>query len=224
MNHLIETSYPVTFREKEAKELGNHLKNRHSVVMVGIKRVGISGFLRFFLYHKEIAKKYIGDNKRHLFVSIDLHDLVERELFPFWILTFKRITDAVGELKDEKIKKQADALFLNSIQSNNLFLTIDNIRQVLTLLVDNDIMPTLFFIRFDRIVEAANPEFFANIIGLVDATHQKLSCVFTSYRNLHELSPQVFPRSSVLALAQDMYLRPAERNTVEVIYKTYNSK
>ena len=92
-NSVIETSYPLTFRKDDAASLGAHLKNRHSVVLIGMKRVGISNFLRFFLNHKEIVTTYISDGNSHLFIPVDLNDLVERELFPFWILTLKRILD-----------------------------------------------------------------------------------------------------------------------------------
>src|SRR5438046_2861339 len=107
-----EISYPISFRQGDSQKLGNYLKNRRSVVLIGMKRVGISSFLRFFLYHKDIAKTYIQENN-HLFIPVDLNDLVEREIFPFWILTFKRINDVV-EKSDipKKIKKQVELYFL----------------------------------------------------------------------------------------------------------------
>lgn len=66
----IESSYPLTFRSKEAAELGQHLKHQHSVVLIGMKRVGISNFLRFFLYHPDIAKTCIADGKNQFFSPI----------------------------------------------------------------------------------------------------------------------------------------------------------
>jgi len=88
-NEPTEALYPISFRQKDAGALGNQLKNRNSVVLIGMKRVGISNFLRFFLNHKEIAKTYIADGAAHLLIPVDLNDLVEREVFPFWILTLK---------------------------------------------------------------------------------------------------------------------------------------
>ena len=93
--HIEEASYPLTFRQNDAKTLGLHIKNRHNVVLVGMKRVGISNFLRFFLYKKGIQENYINDGKKYVFIPVDLNDLVERELYPFWVLTLKRIEDAV---------------------------------------------------------------------------------------------------------------------------------
>ena len=49
-HQIAESVYPVTFRKQDASALGSHLLLRHSVEIVGIKRVGISNFLRFFLY------------------------------------------------------------------------------------------------------------------------------------------------------------------------------
>ena len=118
---IIEANYTLNFREEEARVLGEHLLHRHNVELVGMKRVGISNFLRFFLYHKNVTTTYVGD-KNYLFIPVDLNDLVERELFPFWTLTLKRITDAVNSSAAPKsLKSEIEALFLSGIQSQDLF-------------------------------------------------------------------------------------------------------
>mgnify|MGYP001559141098 CR=1 FL=1 len=171
---IIETQYPLSFREGDAKKLGLHLKDRHSVMLVGMRRIGIGNFLRFFLNHKDIFKTYINDGNYHLFITIDLNDLVERELFPFWILTLKRIADSVEKSAlSARVKKQIELLFLDSMQSQDLFLTIDSVRRSLVYLVEQNVLPTLFFIRFDRIKDTATPVFFDNLEGLKEATHQR---------------------------------------------------
>lgn len=219
--HLEEILYPLSFRKNDAQVLGLHIKNRHSVVLVGMKRVGISNFLRFFLYRDKVREKYINDKKNHLFIPIDLNDLVERELYPFWVLTLKRIEDAIKASPDisAESKKYIETLFLDSIQSQDLFLTIDSIRKSLSHLVEKDFVPTLFFLRFDRVKDVATPEFFANLQGLVDASHQNLSYVFTSVRNLDALSPTVFTKASVSAFARTMYINPSEKTDAKVIFE-----
>ena len=222
---FIESSYPLGFRQDDAKNLGQYLKNRHSVMLIGMRRVGISNFLRFFLYHKGITKTYINDGKKHLFIPVDLNDLVERELFPFWILTLKRITDAVEKSDvDEKVKKQINLLFLDGMQSQDLFLTIDSVRRALMQLVERNILPTLFFLRFDRITDAATPAFFNNLEGLKDATHDKLMYVFTSLRDLHTLSPNAFTKTAMPILSHTIYVKPAERKDIETIFTSYNDR
>lgn len=209
-SQIEEVSYPLSFRKKDSETLGNHIKNRHSVVLVGMKRVGISNFLRFFLYREGIKEVYINDKKNHLFIPIDLNDLVERELYPFWVLTLKRIEDAVEKSDiSPKTKKYIEALFLDSIQSQDLFLTIDSIRKSLEHLVAEGITPTIFFLRFDRMKDVVTPEFFANLQGLVDACHKNLSYVITSVRSLEFLSPSVFTKASVSVFARTMYIGPA---------------
>ncbi|MEK9178445.1 MAG: hypothetical protein AAB801_01545, partial [Patescibacteria group bacterium] len=80
-NHIIESLYPLDFRKEDSERLGALLSQRRSVALVGMKRVGISNFLRFFLNHRDIAKTYLrGGN--HFFIPVDLNDLVERETFP----------------------------------------------------------------------------------------------------------------------------------------------
>jgi DNA-binding winged helix-turn-helix (wHTH) protein len=223
---ITESKYPLTFHKKDAEVLGKHLKNRHNVVLIGMKRVGISDFLRFFLYRPKIVETYIGDGKKHIFIPIDLNDLVERELRPFWILTLKRIADtvAISITASDEVKKKMEALFLESIQTQDTFLTIDNIRKSLLLLVNNGYMPTLFFLRFDRMKDVATPEFFANLEGIKTATHGQVSFVFTSFRNLDVLSPYAFPKASLQAFAHTMYLKPAAHEDVLVVYKTYKDR
>ena len=224
-NSVIEANYPLAFRKDDAVSLGEHLKNRHSVVLIGMKRVGISNFLRFFLNNKDIAKTYISDGMTHLFVPVDLNDLVEKEVAPFWILTLKRISDVVAKSSFKKeVKKKIEMFFLDSIQSQDLFLTIDSVRRSLVELTENGFLPTLFFIRFDRMKDAATPEFFANLQGLKDATHHKLSYVFTSYRSLDTLSPIVFTRASLSVFSKDLYIKPTKREDTKIIFETYKER
>lgn len=220
---VIESEYPITFRQDDADELGRCLKLRSSMEIIGMKRVGISNFLRFFLSHKNIPDEYIKDNKNHLLVAIDLNDLVEREIFPFWTLTLKRIADSVDQsAAPAEIKKRIQLLFLNSIQSRDLFLLIDNIRMALIILVENDIYPTLFFLRFDRMKDVFNVTFFDNLKGLRDAASEKVAYVFTSYRSLNDLFPTAKP--SLSSLSQTYYIKPAKISDMAVIYSTYKKR
>lgn len=221
----IEALYPISFRRDDAAALGGHLKNRNSVVLIGIKRVGISNFLRFFLNHKGIAKTYIADGFSHLFIPVDLNDLVEREVFPFWILTLKRILDSVeNSALKEQTKKYIERLFLDSMQSKDTFLTIESVKKSLTKITQEGILPTVFFIRFDRLKEIVTSELFGNLQGLKDAANQKVSYVFTSFRGLTDLVPDVFTKSSISLFAQNMYIRPAEEKDTKIIFNTYKSK
>ncbi len=214
---VIEASYPITFRQEDAKKLGSLLKNRRSVVLIGMKRVGISSFLRFFLYHKGIRKTYIKEGG-HFFIPVDLNDLVEREIFPFWILTFKRINDAV-EKSDlpKRIKKQIELYFLDSIQTRDLFLTIDYIRKSINFLTAEGLKPTLFFLRFDRIIGAETAEFYANLQSLIDSSHRKLSFVITSARPLDILSPEIFNKHSLSQFSDNFYVKPGKNDDANTV-------
>ena len=221
---IIESSYPLSFRKNDSSALGDHLKHRHSVMLIGMKRVGISNFLRFFLYHQDIVRTYIDDGK-HLFIPVDLNDLVERELSPFWTLTLKRIVDACGQSSlPLNSKKEIEGIFLDSIQSQDLFLTIDSVRKALIKIVAQGMLPTLFFLRFDRIKDVVTPEFFANLQGLKDATHQKLAYVFTSFRSLDKLSPNVFTKASLSSFSRDMYVKPAVEKDIQAVFETYKKR
>src|SRR5256885_10210000 len=125
---VIEAQYQKDFRREEQEQLVQHFAHRYSVQLIGMRRVGISNFLRFFLAHQTRVKKS-DELAKELFVVVDLKDLVEREIYPFWTLTFKRLLDAVekGTYSNE-IKQNIQSLFLRSIQSQDLFLMVDNIR------------------------------------------------------------------------------------------------
>ena len=224
-NVITEALYPISFRQKDAAALGSRLKARNNVVLIGMKRVGISNFLRFFLNHNEIAKTYIADGNQHLFISVDLNDMVEREVFPFWILTLKRILDSVenSSLK-ELTKKNIEKLFLDSMQSKDTFLTIENIKKSLIGITDEGVLPTIFFIRFDRLREIITSDLFGNLLGLREALNQKVSFVFTSFKGLTELASDVFTKSATSLFAQNIYVRPAEGKDAKMIFETYESK
>lgn len=221
MNSTIESTYPIDFRKNEAEKLGNFLRSQNSVVIIGMKRVGIGNFLRFFLGHKNIVSTYVGKGVKHLFVPIDLNDLVELNIYPFWILTLKRIVDVIESKNfSEKIKRGARRYFSESIQLNDLFFTLDSVQKVISLILKAGWHPTLFLIRFDRIADAVTPEFFANLQGLRNSAKFKLSYVFTSYRPLHELRTDVFNKASLSDFSKDMYILPAHNEDLKVLLDT----
>jgi hypothetical protein len=220
-----EINYPLKFRENDSKTLGNHLKLRHCVELVGMKRVGISNFLRFFLNKKDVVQVYIDKKEYHFFVTVDLNDLIEIEILPFWILTFKRLVDRISFLPvDEAVKKEVTTLFAGAIKSQDIFLTVDALRKSLVLICKNNVYPTLFLLRFDRIGQVVNKQFYANLVGLREATAERLSYVFTSFRTLDRIAPEVFERKLMSEFSHEMYLQPAKKEDFETIFEGLASK
>jgi len=221
MKRVTESAYPISFRKKEAEELGSQLKHQHSVVLVGMKRVGISNFLRFFLNHQDIAKTYIDNGVENIFVQVDLNDLIERNILAFWTLLLTRLVDSVQTSSlPESEKRQCRRLFVQSIQLKDHFFTVDSVRKVLEMLVSAGLYPTIFLIRFDRLQDVVTPEFFSNLLGLRDAARHKLSYVFTSFRPLDDLAPEVFKTQFLSVFSRDMYLTPATREDMMIIMVT----
>lgn len=224
-NTVVEASYPLEFREEDAKSLGEQLRFRHSVELVGMKHVGIGNFLSFFLNNVGVVDKYINHGEKHLFVTVDLNDLVEREIYPFWVLTFKRVVDCTENLEIDPVDKTDIAkLFSDSIQSQDLFLTIENLKKSLNLIVKNDILPTIFFLRLDRLKEVFNEEFFSNLESMVDSTGQKLAYVFTSYRSLAEIAQPFFEKKYPTLFPNKIYMKPANGKDTEIIFNTFKQK
>ncbi len=222
---ITESAYPIEFRKKDAALLGEHLRLRHSVELIGMKRVGISNFLRFFLYHKDIVSTYISKTEKHLFIPVDLNDLVERELQPFWILTLKRVSDAAeASTVPNETKKKIQSLFLQSIQIQDNFLTTENIKNALLLLISEGFIPTLFLLRFDRMKEAATPEFLTNIQSLIDATNKQVAFVFTSVRPLDQIREDIFSRKELSTFSHLLYLHPASNKDAKIIFQSAQGK
>lgn len=218
---VAESTYPLNFRHEDAKALGNYLQQRQSVELVGMKRVGINNFLRFFLFKKDIKETYLPKDGKSLFILVDLNDLIERELFSFWRLTLKRIVDAVEESElDNVLKEKVSSIFLRSIQSGDFFLTYDGVKEILSFLAKQSIEPTIFFTRFDRIKEAVSLEFFDNLQSLKDAAQHKLAYVFTSFRELSQIAPNVFDRKSLSVFSAVHAIKPALIEDAKIIMQT----
>ncbi|MDP2632689.1 MAG: helix-turn-helix domain-containing protein [Candidatus Curtissbacteria bacterium] len=224
-NTPVEASYPLEFRVEEAKNLGEQLRFRHNVELVGMKHVGIGNFLSYFLNHAGVVDRFINHGEKHLFITVDLNDLVEREIHPFWVLLFKRVVDSCESIEiDLADKKEISSLFLSSIQSQDLFSTIENLKKSLNLIVKNDFLPTIFLLRLDRLKDVFNEEFFSNLEGLVDATGQKLAYVFTSYRSLGEIAQPFFEKKYPTLFPNKIYVKPAGESDTQIIFKTFEKK
>lgn len=222
-NFIQETKYPSNFRQEDFETLSDHLNHRHSIELIGMKRVGISNFLRFFLRKQNAQKKTKGFNQ--LLIPVDLHDLIEQELTPFWILTFKRLSDAVEITElDITIKNQISTLFLNSIQLQDLFLTIENLKKSLNILIQKGISPTFFFIRFDRLKNTATKQLLENFMGLIDASDRNISFVFTSFKPLDQVSDKAFRRDALAGFTNVMYLKPGTKHDSETILSLFNAR
>lgn len=216
MHNAIEASYPLQFRKADTKKLGDQLRHHNSVILIGMKRVGISNFLRFFLGNTKAHSIYV-PGKNTLFVSIDLNNLVERTVYAFWILTLKCLTDEIQNAKfGDAIEAEAHSLFTQCIQLHDCFFTLQAVQKVLTLLASQQVSTNIFFLRFDRITHVITPEFMANLQGLRDAVEQ-VSFVVTSYRPLHELASNAFGRTDLSTFLHELYIKPADQADTQII-------
>jgi DNA-binding response OmpR family regulator len=225
MDNTVDFSYPLSFRSSDAKTLGDHIKHKNSVNLVGMKRVGINNFLQFYFTNPQIPKNYLDPAIQYLFVMIDLNDLVEREIYPFWTLTLKRLVDALDTISNStELKKQSKKLFVESIQLKDLFITVDCVQKIVSLMVQAGYYPIILFNRFDRMKDAATLEFFSNLQSLKDHARRNMSYIFTSYRPLYELRPDVFTKQALPVFCQDMYLKPANHDDASIILSQLESR
>lgn len=220
-----EETYHQTFRSEDVASLSNHLSHQHSVTLIGMKRVGINNFIKFYLQHPELMTFTLSKGMKPLFIHIDLNDLAERDIYPFWILTLKRLVDSIETLpNNEKLVGTTRKLFTESIQLKDLFFTVDGVRKLLSLLVDQNYYPILIFNRFDRMKDAATSEFFANLQSLKEHAKRQMSYIFTSYRSLSELRPDVFSKQAMSVFCSDLYLKPAQPTDASIILQSFEDR
>ncbi len=222
MPQVLVASYPATFRVDDTQALGTHIRQHSSVSLIGMKRVGISNFLHFFLNHPQVISQFI-DPKQHILVVVDLNSLVERTLYAFWMLLLKRLVDAIeADSFPEPIIQMSQNLFTQSIQLGDLFFTVEAINKLLTAANKEGKSLTIFFLRFDRLKDIITSEFFANIKGLKESG-QHVSYVFTSYRPLSEIIP-VFSRSAMSGFIHELYLKPASNTDMKNIASAFQKQ
>jgi len=211
--HDKESFYPEGFRNRDVSQLVENIKLHQSVELVGMKRVGINNFLRYFLSNKSTLL-----NNRFLIIMIDLNNIFERETLAFWRLTLKRIADVVKVSSlSKEVKKSVLHSFDISIQTNDTLVTFDSIREALSLIVQNNLYPVLLFNRFDRLKDVAGVELYDNLAALRDAGYSKASFIFTSYRELSVLFPTIFHESTSSGFSHVIYIQPASREDSEIV-------
>src|SRR3989344_2319321 len=219
-----ESTYPSDFRREDCLVLAEHIKRKRSVEIIGMKRVGISNFLRYFIYQSQIKKTYFDKEAQIIFIPVNLNDLVEREITPFWLLTFKRLVDSIEvKIKDPKAVNKINHLFDKSIQTKDLFITIDSLRQALNYLIEQHITPVFFFIGFDRLKDALSVDFFDNLRGLRDGSNKEIIYIFTSLRQLDKIG-NFLDENTKSRLVSTMYFKPAQSKDMVYIFNTLEAK
>jgi len=216
-----ETYYPLKFRQEDSIKLANAIARMHSLEIIGMKRVGISNFLRYFIHHPKLITNLKLD-PRVVFIEVDLNDLIERELFPFWRLLLKRIIDKSNELPiSSELKDKLNHIFIKAIQFNDLLFTIDSVKETIKSIITAGYKPVIFLIRFDRLIDTLNSEFLANLQSIVELTAENLMFVITSARSLIERVPAVFKNNDFTIFSHPIYLKPALTDDSIIILQSF---
>ncbi|KXK27281.1 MAG: transcriptional regulatory protein YedW [candidate division WS6 bacterium OLB20] len=212
------------YRESDLARLGEHISRRQSVEVIGMKRVGIGSMLSHFLEHEELYSKYIRNHARQLFVQIDLNELIERELLAFWRLTLKRIVDAGERTGSDTLIDLLRREFRNAIQSDDLFLTVEAVRTSLRAIHQDDWLPTLFFLRFDRMDHLFTPDFQNNLAALNGVCDNELVFVLTGHRRLSHLSSETYTATDFLPFMKTQFIKPADVTSAGIVLDSLSAR
>ena len=207
-----EASYPISYRENDTAAICDLIKKQESVCVVGMKRVGISNFLRFLAFNEAVKNKYLRDEgKKFLFVTTDANDLITISPKSFWIMLLTRLIEAAT--KDpilKETKKVLSKLYKRSQTQNDAFFILNNLKKAVELIAANSNLNIVFFlIRFDRLTELMDIQYFANLQALRDAAKHRVSYILTTRRRLSELCPDCFTGASLNLFARSYFLKPA---------------
>jgi DNA-binding winged helix-turn-helix (wHTH) protein len=216
-----EALYPISFRATEARKVGDLLKAHKSITLVGIKRVGISSFLRFFFNHPLISQIYL-QNHQHIFAELDANELVEVKIPAFWILTLQHLVEALDTSDvSYEVKKFARKVFSDSIQLQDSYYTFGHILKLIQKLTETNYHVTLVFVRFDRLMTVFSDDFQTQLQQLKISSNGRVSFIFTSFRPLNDLAPTIFTAQKLKHFCEHLYFPPANLKDAEYIFETF---
>jgi hypothetical protein len=224
LTKYIEEKLPSPFRKQEIKDLLNLLCKGNSVEIVGIKKIGISSFLKFFLINSGVSKLLRSKIKDIFLIPVDMTDLADRSPLAFWRLTFKRILDQIEQLNiSPNLKEQLNSKFITSIQLDDIFYTKDSVTEAITKICELGFTPLLIFIGFDRIEKITDETLVDNLIGMREASGHRLLYIFTSYRSLMSRE-NVANKSNLGMFISKLFLNPLNNNDRIVYIKNVAKK
>lgn len=222
-----EATYPADYRKEDATAICDLIKKQESVCVVGMKRVGISNFLRFLAFNKSVKEKYFGgEQDKFLFIVTDANDLIEVSPRAFWTMLLTRFIETIKQnLKDEKLKTNLDRLYKENQSQSDPFFIFNSLKGGSELVSANSKLNLIFFlIHFDRLTELFNLQFFANLQALRDTAKHRISYILTTRRRLPELCPDCFAGASLNLFARTYFLKPASISDMNSISNYFERK
>lgn len=222
---ILETSYPPTFRAKDAETLATYIKRGESVCLVAMKKMGIANFCRFFCFHPQVKKRYFDkEANKFLFIYCDLNCLRELSERAFFEYVTSSLHDAIRESAlSEKVKSGVKTLVENRSQITNLQGVFDTLVQLIKLVSsETDVTVVFFFIRFDRLHTLFHSLFFAALQSLADVARFRLLYVTTSVRPLKDFYYKDLADSETIFFPQSCYLKPISLCDLHSIAKQLN--
>lgn len=216
-----EAAYPASFRQKETEDILTILRQHQSVTIVGMKRVGVSHFLRFITHNPQIRSR-LNNGKQTVFVYLDTNDLTEISLQQFWLLLLKRLYDTASELPADK-KDHVTKLYKEIVGKGNpeaLFL-LEGIKEIAEIYASSEHYLVIALSRFDRLLPVFSEPFFANLQSIVDSASEHITYIFTSYLPFSKLCPEIYFAASFSMFTKTYYLKPVVGDDLYIIIDAF---
>lgn len=203
-----EAVYPASFRQQETDDILTILRQHQSVTIVGMKRVGVSNFLRFITHNPKIRAR-LNNGKQTVFVYLDTNDLTEITLQQFWLLLLKRLHDTATELPTTK-QEEVDKIYQRTIATGNaepLFL-LEGIKEIAAIYASTEYYLVIALARFDRLLPVFSETFFANLQSIVDIASEHITYIFTTYLPFSKLCREIYFAAKFSMFTKTYYLKP----------------
>lgn len=216
-----EAVYPASFRHQETDDILTILRQHQSVTIVGMKRVGVSNFLRF-ITHNAIIRARLNNGKQTVFVYLDTNDLTEITLQQFWLLLLKRLYDTSTELPASK-REKVEQIYQRTIATGNaepLFL-LEGIKEIATIYASSEHYLVIALARFDRLLPVFSETFFANLQSIVDIASEHITYIFTTYLPFSKLCREIYFAAKFSMFTKTYYLRPLAAEDLYFIIEAF---
>lgn len=218
---IAETSYPLSFRKQATDDVLQVLSQHQSLTIVGMKRVGVSNFLRFITFNPKIHDR-LQNGKLSSFIYLDTNDLASINIEQFWLLLLKRLVDAAAHLPDKQ-QQAIQAIYNKTIlhtKTDILFL-LEGVKEIAAVFVESKSYLVIVLARFDRLLPIFSEQFFANLQSIIDIAQEHISYIFTSYLPFSSLCPQIYTAASFSMLTKTYYLLPGDADDLYPIIEAF---
>jgi DNA-binding winged helix-turn-helix (wHTH) protein len=196
-----ETSYPLTYRQKEAQQVFRCLESGESCCLVASSGAGTLNFLRF-LQRRDVQQRYLNlDQLDYCFVLVDLNALTELSEWAVYELLLHTMLSAIDTPQSAASRvERIEGFYRQVVLSRDRLLGQRYYERAAQALCQQTGLRLVFLLdRFDRIFDRLDALFFLGLRALRDTFKYRLCFVVAGLTDLGRVREN-------LAEVEDFYM------------------